>query len=299
VTQLRQIMLEELERRNYAQSTIHTYIRTVEHYSRHFHRSPDQLGLEHIREYQAAMFHTWKPAPNTVAQRLAALRFLYIQVLKRGWSAAETPYPKKVLHLPEILTQAEVARLIDATETPFQRILVMTLYATGARPAEVAALKVSDIDSQRMVVHIHGGKGRKDRDVMLSPALLEALRTYWRGIRRKPTVWLFPGNRWHTSSRPVTTRVLCTACRQAAVRAGLKHKNIHPHTLRHCFATHLLEAGADLRTIQVLLGHRDLEEATTYLHLSSKHLSATSSPLDALALGTPQPGTQGEAQRSA
>lgn len=294
MTQLRQIMLEELVRRNYAQSTIHTYIRTVEHYSRHFHRSPDQLGLEHIREYQAAMFRTWKLAPNTVAQRLAALRFLFIQVLKRGWSAAETPYPKKVLHLPEILTQQEVARLIDATETPFQRILVMTLYATGARRAEVAALKVSDIDSQRMVVHIHGGKGRKDRDVMLSPALLEALRTYWRGLRHKPTVWLFPGNRWHTSSRPVTTKVLWTACRKASVRAGLEHKNIHPHTLRHCFATHLLEAGADLRTIQVLLGHRDLEETTIYLHLSSKHLSATSSPLDALALGS-----QGEAQRSA
>jgi integrase/recombinase XerD len=118
------------------------------------------------------------------------LRFLYIQVLKRGWIAAETPYPKKVLHLPEILTQGEVARLIDATETPFQRILVMTLYATGARLAEVAALKVSDIDSQRMVVHIRGGKGRKDRDVMLSPALLQALRTYWRGLRHKPSVTL-------------------------------------------------------------------------------------------------------------
>ena len=294
MTQLRQIMLEELERRNYAQSTIRTYIRTVEHYSQHFHCSPDQLGLEHIREYQAAMFRTWKLAPNTVSQRLAALRFLYIQVLKRGWSAAETPYPMKVLHLPEILTQAEVARLIDATETPFQRILVMTLYATGARRAEVAALKVSDIDSQRMVVHIRGGKGRKDRDVMLSPALLESLRSYWRGLRHKPTTWLFPGNRWHTSSRPVTTKVLWTACRQAAVRAGLEHKNIHPHTLRHCFATHLLEAGADLRTIQVLLGHRDLEETTIYLHLSSKHLSATSSPLDMLQLGT-----QGEARRSA
>ncbi len=294
MTQLRQIMLEELERRNYAQSTIHTYIRTVEHYSQHFHRAPDQLGLEHIREYQAAMFRTWKLAPNTVAQRLAALRFLYIQVLKRGWSAAETPYPKKVLRLPQILNQQEVARLIDAAETPFQRILVMTLYATGARRAEVAALKVSDIDSQRMVIHIRGGKGRKDRDVMLSPALLEALRTYWRGLRHKPTTWLFPGNRWHTSSRPVTTKVLWTACRQAAVRAGLAHKNIHPHTLRHCFATHLLEAGADLRTIQVLLGHRDLEETTIYLHLSSKHLSATSSPLDALALES-----QGEALRSA
>jgi len=294
VTHLRQIMLEELERRNYAPSTIRAYIRTVEHYSRHFHRPPDQLGLDHIREYQAAMFRTWKLAPNTVTQRLAALRFLYIQVLKRGWSAAETPYPKKVLHLPEILSQQEVARLIDATETPFQRILVMTLYATGARRAEVARLKVTDIDSRRMVVHIRGGKGRKDRDVMLSPALLEALRTYWRGLRHKPSEWLFPGNRWHTSSRPVTTKVLWTACREAAVRGGLEHKNIHPHTLRHCFATHLLEAGADLRTIQVLLGHRDLEETTIYLHLSSKHLSATSSPLDTLQLGTP-----GEVLRSA
>ena len=258
----------------------------------------DVLGLqsfraEHIREYQAAMFRTWKLAPNTVTQRLAALRFLYIQVLKRGWSVAETPYPKKVLHLPQILSQQEVARLIDATETPFQRILVMTLYATGARRAEVARLKVTDIDSQRMVVHIRGGKGRKDRDVMLSPALLQALRTYWRGLRHKPSEWLFPGNRWHTSSQPVTTKALWLACRQAPVRAGLEHKQIHPHTLRHCFATHILEAGADLRTIQILLGHRDLEETTIYLHLSKKHLSATASPLDMLLLGT-----SGEAIRS-
>jgi site-specific recombinase XerD len=279
-------MLEELERRNYAQSTIRAYIRTVEHFARHFHHSPDRLGPENIRQYQAAMFRTWKLAPNTVTQRLAALRFFYIQVLKRAWSVAETPYPKKVLHLPEILSQHEVARLIDATETPFQRILVMTLYATGARRAEVARLKVSDIDSERMVVHIRGGKGRKDRDVMLSPALLEALRRYWRGLRHKPTVWLFPGNRWHTSNRPVTTKVLWTACQQAALRAGLEHKHIHPHTLRHCFATHLLEAGADLRTIQILLGHRDLEETTIYLHLSKKHLSATASPLDMLSLTT-------------
>lgn len=286
-------MLEELERRNYAPSTIRAYIRTVEHYSRHFHRPPDQLGLEHIRQYQAAMFRTWKLSPNTVTQRLAALRFIYIQVLKRGWSAAETPYPKKVLHLPQILSQQEVARLIDATQTPFQRILLMTLYATGAGRAEVARLEVKDIDSQRIVVHIRGGKGRKDRDVMLSPALLEALRTYWRGLRHKRTEWLFPGNRWHTSNRPVTTKVLWTACQQAALLAGFEHKHIHPHTLRHCFATHLLEAGADLRTIQILLGHRDLEETTIYLHLSNKHLSATASPLDMLQLATP-----GEAIRS-
>jgi integrase/recombinase XerD len=284
VTHLRQIMLEELRRRNYAESTIHAYIHTVEHFSRHFHRSPDQLGPEHIRQYQAALFTRWKLAPNTVTQRLAALRFFYVQVLKRGWSVAETPYPKKVLHLPQVLSQEEVARLIDAAEFPFHRILLMTLYATGARRAEVAHLKISDIDSQRMVIHIRGGKGRKDRDVMLSPKLLDALRVYWRGLRHKPTNWLFPGNRWHTASYPVTTKVLWTACQQAAQRAGLADKHIHPHTLRHCFATHLLEAGADLRTIQMLLGHRDLEETTIYLHLSRRHLNATGSPLDAITI---------------
>src|ERR1022692_3364668 len=279
-------MLEELRRRNYAESTIDTYIHTVEHFSRHFHRSPDQLGPEHIRQYQAALFTHWKLAPNTVTQRLAALRFFYVQVLKRGWSVAETPYPKKVLHLPQVLSQEEVARLIDAAEFPFHRILLMTLYAMGARRAEVAHLKISDIDSQRMVIHIREGKGGKDRDVMLSPKLLEELRTYWRGLRRKPKEWLFPGNSWHTSSQPVTTKVLWTACQIAAERAGLDNRHIHPHTLRHCFATHLLEAGADLRTIQILLGHRDLEVTTIYLHLSQRHLSATASPLDALTFSS-------------
>src|SRR6202171_2553505 len=275
-------MLEELRRRNYAESTIHAYIHTVEHFSRHFHRSPDQLGPEQIRQYQAALFTPWKLAPNTVTQHLAALRFFYVQVVKRGWSCAETPYPKKVLHLPQVLSQYEVARLIDAAEFPFHRILLMTLYATGARRAAVAHLKISNIDSQRMVIHIRGGKGRKDRDVMLSPKLLDALRVYWRGLRRKPTDWLLPGNRWHTASQPVSTKVLWNACQQAAERAGLAHKHIHPHTLRHCFATHLLEAGADLRTIQILLGHRALEEPTLYLHLSQRHLHATASPLDSL-----------------
>ena len=292
MTHLRQIMLEELRRRNFADSTIRSYLHAVEHYSRYFHRRPDQLGPEHIREYQAALFTKLKFSPNTVTLRLAALRFFYIQVLKRGWSIAETPYPKKVLHLPEILSQDEVARLIDAAEFPFHRILLMTLYATGARRAEVAHLKISDIDSQRMVIHIRGGKGRKDRDVMLSPKLLDALRVYWRGLKHKPTNWLFPGNRWHTASYPVTTKVLWTACQNAAQRAGLAHKHIHPHTLRHCFATHLLEAGADLRTIQMLLGHRDLEETTIYLHLSQRHLSATGSPLDALTIHGPEEQTQ-------
>ena len=280
MTHLRQLMLEELRRRNFADTTIRSYLHGVAHFSRYFRRRPDQLGPEDIRKYRAALFT--KFSPNTVGLRLAALRFFYIHVLKRGWSIAETPYPKKVRHLPQVLGQEEVARLIDAADSPFHRILPMTLYATGARRAEAAHLKVGDIDSQRMAVHIREGKGDKDRDVMLSPKLLEALRTYWRGLRRKPTESLFPGNSWHTSNRPVTTKVLWTACEKAAENAGLAHKHIHPHTLRHCFATHLLEAGADLRTIQILLGHRDLEVTTIYLHLSQRHLSATASPLDAL-----------------
>jgi site-specific recombinase XerD len=286
-------MIEELRRRNFAETTIRSYVHGVEHFSRYFHRRPDQLGPEHIRQYQAMLFSKLKFSPNTVGQRLGALRFFYIKVLKKNWSVADTPYPRKVIRLPEILSPEEVACLIDAAEDPFYRILLMTLYGTGARRVEAAHLKVTDIDSRRMVVHIHGGKGNRDRDVMLSQKLLDALRGYWRGLRRKPTEWLFPGNRWHTGSRPITTKVVWDACQHAAKRAGLAHRHIHPHTLRHCFATHLLEAGADLRTIQMLLGHRDLEETTIYLHLSNRHLSATASPLDALNLGQPEGRTLG------
>jgi len=198
MTRLRKMILEELERRNYSEATTRCYIRTVEDFSRRFKRSPDCLGPEHIREYQAELFKKRKLSPGTVTQRLAALRFFYIKTLKKTRSIAETPYPKKGFHLPSILSREEVARLIDAALTPYHRVLLMTLYATGVRRAELTHLKVSDIDSKRMVIHVQGGKGRKDRDVMLSPKLLEAPREHWRGLPRKPTAWLFPGNRWHT-----------------------------------------------------------------------------------------------------
>ena len=283
MTHLRKMMLEELQRRNYAETTINSYLRTVEEFSRRFNCSPDRLGPRHIREYQAELFQKRKFSPNTVAQRLAALRFFYTKTLKKLWSIEETPYPKKTLHMPTILSQEEVARLIDAARPPFHRTLLMALYATGLRRAELARLKVGDVDSKRLVIHVRGGKGRKDRDVMLSPKLLEALREHWRGLQRKPSAWLFPGNRWHTGNTPIDTKVVWNACKEAAQRAGLQ-KDVHPHTLRHCFATHLLEAGADLRTIQILLGHRDLKETTIYLHLSQRHLHATASPLDSLKL---------------
>ena len=283
MTRLRKSMLEELERRNYSQSTTLTYIHTVEDFALYFDRPPDQLGPEHIREYQAQLFTKRKLAPNTVTQRLAALRFFFIKTLHKPWSVTETPYPKKVLTLPEILSPEEVTRLINGAPTLYHRVLLMTLYGTGVRRAELTHLQIPDIDSQRMVVHVRGGKGRKDRDVMLSPTLLEALREHFRSLRRKPGVWLFPGNRWHTGDEPIDTKVVWQACKVAALRAGIQ-KDVHPHTLRHCFATHLLEAGADLRTIQMLLGHRDLEETTIYLHLSQRHLNATASPLDSLTL---------------
>jgi integrase/recombinase XerD len=203
VTHLRKTMLEELQRRHFSEHTIRYYIRTVEDFARHFNRPPDRLGPRHIREYQAELFQKRKLSPGTVAIRLAALRFFYIKTLKKSWSIAETPYPKKNRRLPTILSQKEVEQLIHAARTQRERILLMTLYATGARNAELTHLKATDIDSQRMVVHIRGGKGRKDRDVMLSPKLLTALRTLWRYYHRKSSTWLFPSN--YRKDRPIDT----------------------------------------------------------------------------------------------
>src|SRR5438132_12043727 len=156
-------MLEELQRRNYSEATTRYYIRKVEAFARYFQCSPDRLGPQHIREYQAHLFAKRKLSPGTVTTHLCALRFFYIQTLKKPWSIADTPYPKRTHRLPTILSQEEVAQLIDAASTPFHRTLLMTLYATGARNKEAVHLKFEDVDSKRMVIHIKGGKGRKDR----------------------------------------------------------------------------------------------------------------------------------------
>ena len=279
MTHLRKMMLDELQLRNYAQNTIRHYVRTVEDFARRCRCSPDRLGPRHVREYQAELFRKGK-SPGTVTQRLAALRFFYTKTLRRAWSLADTPYPKKSRHLPTILSREEVAQLIHAARTPFERILLMTLYATGVRRSELTHLKINDIDSQRMVVHIRGGKGRKDRDVMLSPRLLTALRTHWRYYHRKPSTWLFPSK--FRKDRPIDTKTVWHACQKAAQRASLQRR-VHPHTLRHCFATHLYEAGTDLRAIQVLLGHEDLRDTLIYVHLAIQRLNATVSPLDSLS----------------
>jgi len=274
------MMIEELVRRNYADTTRECYIKTIEEFSKYFNCSPDKLGLEHIRIFQAHLFTDRKLSPNTVNQRLAAMRFFFVKTLHRPWNTAETPYPKRVINLPKILSPEEVGLLIESAILPFHQVMIMTLYATGGRRSEVSRLKVSDIDSHRMVIRIRG-KGLKDRDVMLSKVLIEVLREHWK--RYKPKEWLFPGGNNHTSSKPITSKVAWQACQQAAKRCGLE-KKVHPHVLRHSFATHLLDAGTDLRTIQLLLGHSSLEQTARYLQVSKRHLSAAVSPLDTLNL---------------
>ncbi len=288
MTHLRKLMLEELQRRNYSDETIRSYMHAVEDFARRFNCPPDRLGPQHIRQYQAELFQKRKLSSGTAVTRLAALRFFYSKTLRRNWSLADTPYPKRTHRLPTILSQGEVAQLIDAASTPFHRTLLMTLYATGARNKEATRLKFRDVDSKRMVIHIKGGKGRKDRDVMLSPLLLKELREHWYRVGQRPRVLLFPGNHHHSTDRPINTKTVWHACQNAAKRAGIEI-GVHPHTLRHCFGTHLLEAGADLRTIQILMGHSDLKETTVYLHLSQHHLHATASPLDALKLNDRSP----------
>src|SRR5437899_9204562 len=199
MTHLRKMMLEELERRNYAQTTIDCYIQAIEDFARHFRRPPDQLTPEHIREYQAYLFRERKLTASTVTQRLAALRFFYTRTMKKAWSVADTPYPKKTRRLPSILSPEEVAHLIDSSQTQFHRMVLMTLYATGVRRAELTRLQIPDIKSRRIVIHIRGGKRRQNRDDMLSPKLLEALRDHWRRLRRNSTERLFPAGRWHTA----------------------------------------------------------------------------------------------------
>ena len=285
MTHLRQLMLDELQRRNYAQSTVRSYLHTVEDFARYFHRSPDRLRPDHIREYQVHLFRDRKLSPGTVEGRTAALRFLFVKTLRRPYLPDHIPFPKRQRRLPTVLSQEEVGRLIESAQNLMHRTMLMTLYATGLRRAELCHLRVSDIDSERMVIHVRQGKGGRDRDVLLTPKLLETLREYWRWM--KPRTYLFPGTvkNWRADV-PVTTKIVWVAVTEAARRAGIT-KRVSPHTLRHSFATHMLEAGADLRTIQVLLGHTKLADTTVYLHLSRRHLQAVPSPLEAIEISSP------------
>jgi site-specific recombinase XerD len=279
------MMLEELQRRNYAKSTVEAYTSALRDFAKYFHKPPDQLGPEHIRQFQLHLLRDRKLAASTVKQRMAAVQFFFVRTLKRAYLREDFPYPKVPRRLPEILSQEEVARLIDSASNLSHRAILMTLYSTGMRRSELVRLKVGDVDSRRMVIHVRQGKGSKDRDVPLSQKLLETLREYWRCV--KPETYLFPGQPGKLGSDvPLTAKAVWHACHGAVRRAGIQ-KRISPHSLRHSYATHLLESGADLHTIQLLLGHADMRHMTVYLHLSQRHLHAVANPLDGLAVSDP------------
>jgi integrase/recombinase XerD len=280
MTQLRKRMLEELQRRNYSPTTIRYYLRVVESFARYFGKRPDRLTQEQIREYQVYLLQERKLEASTVGLHTAALRFFFVRTLRRSYRQLDLPYPKRPKRLPSILSPDEVARLINGANNLLDYAMLMTLYATGVRRAELCRLKVEDIDSERMIVHIRRGKGNRDRDVPLTPKLLQTLREYWRWM--KPKSYLFPGmiNNWR-ADKPLTPKCIWNAVQDAAKRAGIK-KRVSPHTLRHSWATHLLENGTDVRTIQMLMGHADLRATTIYLHLSRRHLQAVTNPVEAM-----------------
>jgi len=283
MTPLRQRMLEDMAIRNLAENTQSSYLQQIIAYARHFHRAPEDLGPEEIRAYQLHLTQTRRLSASSVSVATGALRFLYKVTLKRPWAIDEIPMPKRPFKLPVILSREEVMHFLDSIDSVKHRAILMTAYAAGLRVSEATHLKVTDIDSQRMMLRVDQGKGRKDRYVMLSPRLLEALRTYWRSAH--PTLWLFPGD---LPDQPITRGAVELAC-QKAHRASDITKPITPHSLRHAFATHLLESGTDVRTIQLLLGHRSLATTSRYLKVATSTVCATTSPFDLLPQLQPPP----------
>jgi site-specific recombinase XerD len=285
VTKLLQRLRDELVRRQYSPVTIRSYIRIVDHFRRQTSGRLDRLGPDAIRRYHLSLLQEGRISVATVVTHVCALRFFCRHVLRRRDVYEDLPYPKQRERLPVVLSPEEVQRLIAAAKNLYHRTLLLTLYGAGLRRAELCELKVSDIDSQRMMLRVERGKGGRDRDIPLSPTLLAALRTDYRWMR--PQTYLFPGTQhgWRADA-PITPKIVWDAVQYAKRRAGIQ-KRVTPHTLRHTYATHLLEAGADLRTIQLLLGHADLSHTTVYLHLSRRHLQAAPNPLERLRVGPP------------
>jgi integrase/recombinase XerD len=286
MTPLRQRMIEDMKLRNYADRTIEVYVQRVATFAKHFGKSPERLDAADVRAYLLFLIQEKHASWSYYGQAICALRLLYRVTLGKDWVVEGVASPRKGQKLPVVLSPDEVTQFFEGITSLKHRAILMTAYAAGLRISEVVGLKVGDIDSRRMTIRIRQGKGRKDRDVMLSPRLLVVLREYWKVAR--PTDWLFPGD---VPGRPLTDGAVHRICLRAANIAGLG-KHITIHTLRHSFATHLLEGGTDLRTIQVLLGHRSLRTTAVYTHVSAVALAATQSPLDRLgpsAEGRPQP----------
>jgi len=285
VTKLLQRLHDELVRRQYSPITVRSYVRIVEHFRRHTGGRLDRLGPDAIRQYHISLLKEGRVSVETVVTHVCALRFFCRHVLRRRNVYEDLPYPKRRDRLPVVLSPEEVQRLIAGAKNLYHRTILLTLYGAGLRRAELCDLKVGNIDSQRMMLRIERGKGGRDREIPLSPTLLVALREYYRWMR--PQTYLFPGTRqgWRADA-PITSKVVWDAVQYAVRKAGID-KRVTPHTLRHTYATHLLEAGADLRTIQLLLGHADLSHTTVYLHLSRRHLQAAPNPLEQLPVPTP------------
>ena len=282
MTPLRQRFLEDLRLRNRSRRTIQSYVQSVAQFARHFGRSPELLGPEEVRAFQLHLIDrkvSWSKFNVTVC----ALRFLYRTTLGRLDQVAKIPFGKRPKKLPCVLSSEEVAKLLNATKPGQERTLVQTAYACGLRLEELLNLQVKDIDSSRMVLLVNQGKGSKDRQVPLSPRLLEELRAYWR--RHRPKTWVFP-NRKETGPLPAGT--MQRRFKRLVQRAGLA-KPATMHTLRHSYATHLLEAGVDVLTLQKLLGHADLSTTARYLHLRREHFHRIPSLLDLLGLPPSKP----------
>jgi len=279
---LRRRMVDDMTIRNLSPATQRSYLHAVTKFSRHFGRSPEHLDLEDVRAFQVHLVATgisW-PALN---QTVCALRFFYGVTLGHAEIPERIPYAREPRKLPVVLSADEVVRFLEAVPSLKTRAALTTAYAAGLRASEAVGIKLADVDSGRMVIRVEHGKGGKDRYVMLSTQLLGILRTYWRLAR--PTHWLFPGR---DASKPIDVQVLHAACRSACAAAGLA-KRVTVHTLRHSFATHLLESGTDIRIIQVLLGHSNLSSTARYTQVSNGLIRRTQSPLDRLRLQVAPP----------
>jgi len=277
MTTLRLRMLEDMQIRNLAVNTQQSYVRQVSLFARYFNQSPEQLGPEQIRAYQVYLTKEKKLATGSILIAISALRFLYKITLKKDWILEDIiPAPKKPQILPVVLSPEEVITFLACVGSRKHRAILTTCYGTGLRVSEAIALTPPAIDSKRMVLRVEQGKGQKDRYVMLSPKLLEILRDWWRA--EKPQHWLFPGDR---PGEHITRAAVEREC-QKAHRICKISKPITPHSMRHAFAVHLLEQGTDVRTIQLLLGHRSLATTAKYLRIATSKVCSTSSPLDLL-----------------
>jgi integrase/recombinase XerD len=279
MTPLRERMIDDLKLRNRSPRTIEAYVFWVARFAKFYGRSPEHLGPEAVRDFQKHLLESgtsW----SAFNQAACALKFLYRVTLKVAWPVEQIPYGRKPRSLPVVLSQDEVVRLVEAVGHPVCRMALLTAYAAGLRITETVSLKAENIDAARMLLHVELGKGQKPRLVPLSEVLLKRLRGYWRDDRPrvKGSPWLFPSA---DPAKPIDGSTIQKACQRARDAAGIK-KHATPHTLRHCYATHLLEAGTDLRTVQALLGHASLSTTAIYTHVKRKLVTATKSPLDAI-----------------